>query len=227
MPQEARVYARTCGFIYVLIFLSAFVSVGLAGRLVVEGDAPATASKILASEQIWRAGYAAEILTMLCDVTIAWLLYVLLAQVNRHLALLAAFFRLTYVAGYIPAVLANVMVLPLLHQHLQQAALFAVRTHDPAWSISLVFFGANLVLVGYLIGRAPVDVRWLAVALELAGACYIVNSFTIFIAPAVHALIYPWILLPPFVGEVGLTCWLLFTRRFNGLPVREETPALT
>lgn len=221
MAQEARVYARTCGFIYVLIFLSAFVAVGFAGRLIVEGDAQATAAKILASEQLWRAGYSAEIFTMLCDVAVAWLLYVLLAPGNRHLALLAAFFRLTYVAGYVPAVLANVMVLPLLRQHLQQAAMFAVHTHDPAWSISLVFFGANLVLVGYLIARAPVDVRWLGVFLEIAGVCYIVNSFTIFIAPAVHALIYPWILLPPFLGELSLTFWLLFTRRFNGVPVQE------
>jgi hypothetical protein len=220
MAQDARLYARTCGFIYVLIFLAAFVAFGFAGRLIVEGDAPATAAKILASEQLWRVGYSAEIFTMVCDVVIAWLLYVLLAPVNRNLAMLAAFFRLTYVAGYVPAVLANAMVLPLLHQHLQQAAMFAVRTHDPAWSISLVFFGANLALVGYLIARAPVGVRWLAVALELAGACYIINSFTIFIAPPVHELIYPWVLLPPFVGELSLTFWLLFTRRFNGVPVQ-------
>lgn len=221
MGQDARLYARTCGFIYVLIFLTAFVSVGFAGRLVVEGDAHATATKILASEQLWRAGYSAEIFTMLCDVAVAWLLYVLLAPVNRSIALLAAFFRLTYVAGYVPAVLANVMVLPLLHQHLEQAAMFAVRAHDPAWSISLVFFGANLALVGYLIARAPIGVRWLAVALEVAGACYIINSFTIWMAPPVHAVIYPWILLPPFVGELSLTFWLLLTRRFTGVPVQE------
>ena len=219
MTQELRVYARTCGFIYVLVFLAAFVSFGLAGRLVVEGNAAATAQKIIASEELWRAGYSAEIFTMLCDVAIAWLLYVLLAPVNRNLALLAAFFRTTYVAAYAPAVLANVMVLPLLHQHLPEAAMLSVRTHDPAFAISLVFFGANLALVGYLIAREPVRVGWLAIALEVAGACYIINSFTIFLAPAVHALIYPWILLPPFVGEVGLTFWLLFTRRFNAVPV--------
>lgn len=68
--------------------------------------------------------------------------------------------------------------------------------------------------------RPPVGLRWLAVALELAGACYIINSFTIFLAPAVHTFIYPWILLPPFVGELSRTFWLLVTRRLNGVPVR-------
>ena len=219
MAQDGRVYARTCGFIYVLIFAAAFVAVGLAGRLIVEGNASATAAKILASEQLWRAGYASEIFTMLCDVAVSWLLYVLLAPVNRNLSLLAAFFRLTYVATYAPAIVAYVMVLPLLHQHLQQAAMLAIRTHDPAWAISLVFFGANLALAGYLIGRPPVSVRWLAIALEVAGGCYIINSFTIWIAPTLHAIIYPWVLLPPFVSEVSLTFWLLFTRRFNGVSV--------
>lgn len=217
MSNNLRVYARACGFIYLLIFLSSFVSVGLAGRLIVAGNAAATADKILASEQLWRAGYSAEIFTMLCDVAIAWLLYVLLAPVNRNLALLSALFRIVYVSAYVPAVVANLMVLPLLHQHLPQAAMLAVRAHDPAWAVSLVFFGASLALVGYLIARAPVGVLWLAIALEITGACYIINSFTIFLSPMVHAVIYPWILLPPFVGELGLTFWLLFTRRFSGV----------
>ena len=217
MSNNLRVYARACGFIYLLIFLSSFVSVGLAGRLIVAGNAAATADKILASEQLWRAGYSAEIFTMLCDVAIAWLLYVLLAPVNRNLALLSALFRIVYVGAYVPAVVANLMVLPLLHQHLPQAAMLAVRAHDPAWAVSLVFFGASLALVGYLIARAPIGVLWLAIALEITGACYIINSFTIFLSPMVHAVIYPWILLPPFVGELGLTFWLLFTRRFNGV----------
>jgi Domain of unknown function (DUF4386) len=212
---EARLYARVCGVIYALIFLVGFVALFAGARLVVEGNAAATAAKILASEELWRAGFSAEIFTMICDVAVAWLLYMLLAPVNRNLALLAAFFRLTYVAVYGQAVLANLMVLPLLHQHLQDAAMFAIRTHDPAWAISLVFFGANLVLVGYLIARAPIGVLWLSIALGLAGACYIINSFTIFLAPTVHAVIYPWILLPPFVGELSLTFWLLFTRRFD------------
>jgi hypothetical protein len=159
---------------------------------------------------------------MLCDVAIAWLLYVLLSPVDRRLALLAAIFRVTYVAAYVPAVLANILVLPLLHDHQQQAAMFAARMHDPAWSVSLVFFGANLVLVGYLIGRAPIGVRWLAVLLEIAGICYIANSYTIFLAPALHAVIYPWVLLPPFVGEVSLTLWLLLTRRFDAMVLQRR-----
>jgi hypothetical protein len=220
MVEQARAYARTCGFIYVLIFVAGlFGEVFVSGRLVVPGDAAATAANVLGSEGLWRAGYAAQVVTMVCDVVVAWLLYVLLAPVQRNLALLAAFFRLTYVAAYVPAMLANAVVLPLAHQSLPQAAFMAVRIHDAAFAVSLVFFGANLALVGYLIGRAPVGVRWLCVALEVAGACYIVNSFAIFIAPHAQAVLFPWILLPPFIAEISLTFWLLFTRRFNAATV--------
>jgi len=39
-------------------------------------------------------------LTCVCDVALAMLLYVLLKPVNKNLALLAAFFRLTFVGIY-------------------------------------------------------------------------------------------------------------------------------
>src|SRR6185312_17492504 len=116
--SEARNYARTCGWAYVLIFAAAIPGELLAtGNLIVDGNPAATVAKILASQQIWRAGYSAEALTMICDVAVAWLLYVLLAPANRQLALLGAFFRLTYVAVYAPAVIANIAALPLAQQH--------------------------------------------------------------------------------------------------------------
>jgi len=216
--SEARTYARTCGVVYVLIFATAIPGELLVmGRLIVEGNPTATVAKILASQQLWRAGYSAEMLTMIFDVVIAWLLYVLLAPANRKLALLAAFFRLTYVAIYAPAVIANVAALPLAQQHLVTAVDFALHVHNEAFALSLIFFGANLAIAGFLIGCVPIGVRWLSMALEAAGAAYIVNSFALFLAPSVQAVFYPWILLLPFVGEIGLTLWLLFTRRFDGV----------
>lgn len=216
MVENARLYARTCGWIYVLIFIAGlFGEVFVSGRLVVEGDGAATAAKIVGSEQLWRDGFAAQVVTMLCDVAVAWLLYLLLAPVNRNLALLSAFFRLTYVAIYGAAAAAQFAALPLAQQHLQNAAMFSLRLHNLCFALSLVFFGANLVLVGYLIARIPLAVQWLGVALQIAGGCYILNSFALWVAPAVHSVLYPWILLPPFFGEVSLTFWLLLTRRFQ------------
>ncbi len=220
--SQARTYARTCGFVYVLIFAASIPGeLLIMGNLIVDGNPAATVAKIVASQQLWRAGYSAEMLTMIFDVAIAWLLYVLLAPVHRQLALLAGFFRLTYVAIYAPAVIANVVALPLAAQHLVTAVDFALHVHNEGFALSLIFFGANLAIAGYLIGRSPINVRWLSIVLEAAGAAYIVNSFAIFLAPPVHAVLYPWILLLPFAGEVSLTIWLLFTKRFDGVQLQD------
>lgn len=216
MVESARVYARTCGWIYVLIFVAAlFGEVFVDGRLVVDGDAGATAAKIAGSEQLWRAGSFAQSVTLLCDVAVAWLLYVLLAPVNRNLSLLAAMFRLTYVPVYAFAVLSHWAALPFAKNNLPEAAMFALREHNSAFAISLLFFGTNLFLVGYLIARPPIAVRWLGIALEVTGVCYVLNTSTLLVVPPIHAFLYPWILLPPFFGELSLCIWLLVTNRFN------------
>lgn len=216
MVPTYRTYARTAGALYLAIFVAAlFGEVFVSGALVVDGDAIATAGKIVGSEQLWRLGIGAQAITLVCDVAVAWLLYVLLKPAGKDLALLAAFFRLTYVAVYAPAVVANAAALRLAKAHVSQAATYALHAHDAAFTLSLIFFGIHLALVGYLIARPPIGVQWLAIALEVTGVCYVVNSFLVFVAPSVSAVLFPWILLPPFVGELGLTFWLLFTRRFS------------
>jgi len=217
MSDNARGYARTCGLIYVLIFVAGlFGEIFVRGR-VVAGNDVATAANIVRFEQLWRTGFAAEVVTLLCDITVAWLLYVLLAPVDRNLAILAAIFRLTYVAVYSVATLADYFAIPLASGHLTQATALSLRVHNEAFALSLIFFGANLALAGYLIGRMPIGVSWLAVALEVAGGAYILNSFTLFVAPAIQSAMYPWILILPFIGELSLCFWLLFTRRFDAV----------
>lgn len=216
MIEDGRAYARLGGALYVAIFMAAlFGEVYVSGALVVDGDAAATAAKLVGSEQLWRLGIGAQALTLVLDATVAWLLYVLLRPAGKNVALLAAYFRLTYVALYAPAVLANITALRLAKTHHAEAAMVALHVHDMAFFLSLVFFGLHIVLVGYLIGRSPFGIRWLAIALEIAGVCYLADSASALVAPAVNAAVNPWIILPPFFAELALAFWLLFTRRFS------------
>ena len=43
----------------------------------------------------------------------------------------------------------------------------------------------------------------------IAGLCYLINSFAVFLAPAFSRLLFPWILLPGLPAELGLALWLL------------------
>ena len=77
-------YARVAGLLYLTIIICGIYSeVFVRGSLVVMGDAAGTANNILASEGLFRIGFAADILMLLCDVAIAVLFYVLLKPVSR------------------------------------------------------------------------------------------------------------------------------------------------
>ncbi|HTD32087.1 MAG TPA: DUF4386 domain-containing protein [Candidatus Elarobacter sp.] len=211
MDRSIRRYARFGGVLYLCVFIAAtFGEVFVTGALVADGNAPRTAAKIAGDAQLWRLSVGAECVTLLCDVAIAWVLYVILRPAGQRLALLAAFFRLTYVAVYAGAVVANVMALRLAQARLADAAMFALRAHDAAFALGLVFFGGHLAIVGFLLAQRPIAQQWLAVILVITGACYIVNTFSGFVLPSLHAVLFPWILVPAFFGELGLTFWLLF-----------------
>ena len=52
---------------------------------------------------------------------------------------------------------------------------------------------------------------WILGALiQLAGACYLVNSFALILAPSLAGALFPAIMLPPLIGESSLALWLLF-----------------
>lgn len=161
-PQN---YARIGGILYLFIIVAAlFGEVFVRGKLIVKGDAAATANNILASEALFRVGLAGELLTCVCDVTLAMILYVLLKPVNRNLALLAAFHRVTFIAIYAASKLflvAGVVVLggadylkAFDPQQLHALAYLSIRLHGLGYGLSLLFFGVCCVLFGYLIQKS-------------------------------------------------------------------------
>jgi hypothetical protein len=45
--------------------------------------------------------------------------------------------------------------------------------------------------------------------MQIAGACYLVNSFSMILSPPLQGILFPTILLPSFVGESAFCLWLL------------------
>ena len=94
VETSPQIYARIGGVLYLIIIVigtlgEAFVR----SRLIVSGDATATAERIRASELLWRVGIAGEVLLLICAVALTLIFYVLLRPVSRNLALLVAFFK--------------------------------------------------------------------------------------------------------------------------------------
>ncbi len=215
-----RALARLTGVLYLYIMVAAmFAEAFVRDRLIVSGDGAATLRNIASSEPLWRWGVAADVSTTLCDVAVAILLYYLLRPVSRVAAFAAAFLRLTYAAAMAASAALLAAPLFLLHAAAGKPAfeasqapslvMYSLGVHGAGFDIALVFFGAHLVLVGILIARSGFLPRALGAALGVAGVCYVANTFIGLVAPALAPALFPWILLPGFLAEAGLTLWLL------------------
>lgn len=87
--------ARIAGLLYLIVIVGGiFAEILVRGRLVVHGDAAATAHNILAHELFYRWGFAAEIFICACNVPLTLIEYQLFKVVNKNVALLVATFAL-------------------------------------------------------------------------------------------------------------------------------------
>jgi len=212
--------ARVGGALYLIIILvGIFGQAFLRGQFVVRHDAAATAQNIVESEFLWRTGIAAELAMLACAITLAMIFYVLFKPVSRRLALLAVLFNLSSIVLEIGnklhlfsavAYLGDAPYLKALEPaQLQSLAYLAILTEQTGFAVSLLFFGFVCLLLGYLIRHSGFMPKAIGALMQVAGACYLTNSFAYFIAPAFEATLLPWILIPAFVGELSLCLWML------------------
>jgi hypothetical protein len=214
-----RLKARAVGLLYLIIAVAAaFAEFHARDAVIVPGDAAATAARILANETMYRLGGAADLVVLLCDAAIAVLLYELLRPVSRTLALMAAVFRLGLVA--VNGVGAATHFAPLLLLHpgtslpgfsttqLQGLALLSLHLHSTLYSIALIFFGVQAVMLGLLIGRSGFLPRILGLLMGLAGLGYLIHSFTALVAPLPPSLA-SGLLVASGLCELALMPWLL------------------
>jgi hypothetical protein len=96
VEASPQTYARIGGILYLfIIVVGVFGELFVRGRLIVPGDAAATANNIMGSETLFRVGLAGELLGYASSGALAIILYFLLKPVSRNLALLAAFLTIT------------------------------------------------------------------------------------------------------------------------------------
>jgi hypothetical protein len=203
------------GVLYVLAgTTSAFGEFIVLGRVVVAGNADATATNILANEPFYWLGCTAALLAVALHLAWAVLFYDLFRPVNRSLSLLAAIFLLA--GSTMGAVASLLQIAPMLvltgggsvgalpAAQAQTLALIFLTVNGLAYNIFLVFFGFYLLLIGYLILRSTFLPRVLGVLVALAGVGYL----TLLSPPLAHEL-SPFNLAPAALGEPALMLWLL------------------
>src|SRR5436305_9255375 len=108
VEASPQAYARIGGALYLIIIVAGILGeLFIRGRIIVTGDAAATAHNIMASQSLWRVGIAGDLVMHVCDVPLMLIFYVLLRPVNKNLALLVVLFNLIQTA----VMVANEIVL--------------------------------------------------------------------------------------------------------------------
>jgi len=214
---SVQMYARVAGvLVLVTTVVGSFGEVYVPSRIIVPGDATATAANITTLNSLFRLGFASYLVEAICDVALALILYVLLRPVQKRLSLLAAFFGLVSTAFYAFAELLCFSASLLVGRaeglgafspdQLNALALVLLKIFLLGAGISFAFYGVASVLRGYLILRSGYLPRSLGALLMLGGLGFVAKTLTLVLAPACssNALLFPM-----FPAAVYLMVWLL------------------
>jgi len=210
-----RSKARITGVFYLVTILTGVFAQGfVSGRLVVDGDAAATAANILTHGSLFQLGFAVYLIEMACNVTMTALFYDLLKPAGRSVSLLAAFLGL---AGCVIKTFSRVFFIAPLFvlggahylnvfslEQLQALALLFLKVNDRGAAIALVFFGFYALLTGYLIVRSNFLPRILGVLGILGGL-----GWLSFLYVPLGYRLFPYTAALALLGALSLVLWLL------------------
>jgi hypothetical protein len=192
--NSTRNPGRFAGLLYVLISIpGVFALIYVPSKLIVHGNATATASNIAAHETLFRLGIAANLISQILFMWVALALYDLLKGVNRRQAAL----MLTLIVVPVPIVLLNelnaIAALILVRgadflsifekPQRDSLAMLFLNLRSYGFDITAIFWGLWLFPLGLLVYRSGFIPRLLGVLLMLNGFTFPVNSFTSLLLP--------------------------------------------
>jgi Domain of unknown function (DUF4386) len=210
-----RFKARIAGVLYLLTIVTGIFAQGFVSeRLIVSGDAAATATNILIHKSLFQLGYAVYMIEMACQIAVTALFYELLVPASKSISLLAAFLGF---AGCVIKTFSRVFFIAPLFvlesghylsvfsaEQLQAIALLFIKVNNYGAATALVFFGFYALLTGYLIVRSTFLPRILGVLGIFGGLGWL--SFLYF--PLGYRL-FPYVAALGLLGATALIVWLL------------------
>src|SRR6267154_1406508 len=182
------------GLLYLLTSIpGAFALIYVPSKLIVDGNAAATANNISASETLFRLGIAAQLISQAGFIFVALALYDLLKGVNRrHASVMGTLIVVSVPIAFVNelnAIAALVLVrgadfLSIFEKPQRDAlAMLFLTLHGHGFGVAEIFWGLWLFPLGLLVYRSRFLPRFLGVWLAIGGFAYVILSLTGILLP--------------------------------------------
>jgi hypothetical protein len=210
---------RRAGLLYVLMSILGFFAMGyVPDKLIVRGNAAATAANITASETLFRLGIAGQLLGEAGFIFVALALYDLLKGVNRRHALLMVLLIVVAVPIAFLNELNSFAALALVRgadflamfdkSQREALAMLFLHLHGRGLVVAEIFWGLWLFPLALLVYKSRFLPRFLGVWLALAGVGWVVLSLTSTLLPQYQDAVNLYS-QPAIFGEIAFMFWLL------------------
>ena len=211
--------ARIAGADYLsMVVLGPFSLIYVPNKLIVRGNAAATAHKILTHETLFRLSIVGDLLGQVIFICLAITLYRLLSDVNKTWARLMVGFVLVSAAVGLLNALNNIAALMLFQgadflaviarPQRDALAMLFVRLHTQGHFINEIFWGLWLFPFGLLVFRSGFLPRFLGIWLMLACSGWLALSLIALLIPPYYNAAFR-IEQPVMFGELAIMLWLL------------------
>jgi len=211
--------ARIAGAVYLsMVFTGPFSLIYVPSRLIVRGNATATASNILTHDTLFRFGIVAGLFGQVIFICLAVALYRLLSDVNKTWARLMVGFVLVAAAVGFVIELNNLGALILFRggeflsvfdkAQLDALGMLFIRLHSQGNMIAEIFWGLWLFPFGLLVIRSGFLPKWIGVWLMINCFGYLVLFITALFFPAYNDKVF-FYLQPVLFGELAIMLYLL------------------
>ena len=213
--------ARLTGFTFLFaIAIVVFSNYSVTFRFIVS-DAAETARNIIANQTLFRINIVCNLIYLVTLIVMLTSLYGILKQVNKNLALVAAFFRLIYALIWGIIALNIFGALRLLGDatylsafeadHLHALTRLHLKSSWDAYYIGLPFWGLSSTVCSYLWLRSRYIPRALAVFGIISSVWCVICAFIFIIFPDFEKTISLSLFdMPLVIFEITLGFWLLF-----------------
>ena len=224
--------ARIAGVIYLsMIITGPFSLIYVPGKLIVHGNATATAANVLAHDTMFRFAIAAGLFGQVVFICLAFALYRLLSDVSKNWARLMVGFVLVSAAVGFADELNNLGARIFFRggeflsvfdkTQLDALGMFFIRLHGQGIMMAEIFWGLWLFPFGLLVFRSGFLPRWIGVWLMVNCFGYVILSMTSLFFPAYNDKLFAW-LQPVLFGELAIMLYLLI----KGAKVPVRSPQL-